>query len=101
MRLEDILKHSNLCSLISITYNMKTQQQLINNIIGQLNGIQRMIDEDKDCFDVIIQMKAAKSAFSKLLSRYLEENFMKCAKNCKKQETEEMMKKLMLELSKQ
>lgn len=61
---------------------MKTNQQLINNIIGQLNGISRMIDDDKDCFKVLVQIKAAKSALDSFTQKYIEENFTSCLKTC-------------------
>lgn len=58
---------------------MKTQQQLLQNIIGQLQGIQKMMDkDDKECFLVLNQMKAAKSALNALMNKYLQENFTKC-----------------------
>ena len=34
----------------------------IKKIIGQLNAIDRMIDEDVPCEDILSQMNAAKSA---------------------------------------
>lgn len=79
---------------------MKTSEQLINNIIGQLNGINKMTQEDKDCFSVLIQMKAVKSAVNSLMNKYMEDNFIKCLKGCHKKDSEEMLKKLILELTK-
>jgi len=80
---------------------MKTNEQLINNIIGQLNGINKMIKEEKNCFQVITQMKAVKSATSSLMSKFIEENFSKCADTCQSPKDAETMKKLILELTKQ
>ncbi|HAM88456.1 MAG: hypothetical protein US83_C0004G0071 [Candidatus Falkowbacteria bacterium GW2011_GWC2_38_22] len=79
---------------------MKTQEQLINNIIGQLNGINRMIEEKKDCFSVIVQMKAVKSALNSLTNKYIEENFVSCLDSCGSRKKSEMIKKLVLELTK-
>ncbi len=79
---------------------MKTQEQLINNIIGQLNGVNNMIKEEKDCFDVLVQMKASKSAMNTLMNRYMEENVISCLKTCYKDNSEEMMKKLLIEMTK-
>ncbi len=66
----------------------KNKEQLLNNIIGQLEGIKKMLkDEKKDCFDVLIQMKASKSAFEKVMILYLGENLIKCSlKNDKKEQ---------------
>lgn len=79
---------------------MKTTEQLVNNIIGQLNGINKMAEENKDCFSVLIQMKAVKSAMNSLMNKYMEENFIKCLKSCHKKDSEEMLKKLIIELTK-
>lgn len=79
---------------------MKTQEQLINNVIGQLNGINKMISEDKECLSVLVQMKAVKSAVNSLMNRFIEENVLDCFKTCHKGENEEMLKKLLLEITK-
>lgn len=79
---------------------MKTQEQLINNIIGQLNGINKMIQEEQDCFKVITQMKAVKSATSSLMNKFIEENFAKCADSCGSKKDANTMKKLIIELVK-
>ncbi len=39
----------------------------IKKIIGQLNAIDRMIDEDIPCEDILSQMNAAKSAIHRQL----------------------------------
>ncbi len=57
---------------------MKNSKQLLNNIVGQLNGISRMMDDKKGCKDVITQLKAVKSATSTLMNRYIEENALLC-----------------------
>jgi DNA-binding FrmR family transcriptional regulator len=78
----------------------KTPNQLINNITGQLNGISKMIEEEKECFEVIIQLKAVKSSLNTLMNRYIESNFVNCIKSCGNKKQEEMIKKLVLELTK-
>ncbi len=80
--------------------HMKTQQQLINNIQGQLNGISKMIEDEKDCLEVIVQMKAVRSAMGSLMNRFMEENFMKCVDSCGEKKGDDMMRKLLLELTK-
>lgn len=82
---------------------MKTQEQLINNIIGQLNGINKMIEEEKDCFMVMTQIKAAKSALNSFTNKFIEENFLNCFTNeCQKnkKKNEDNLKKLFIELTK-
>ncbi len=79
---------------------MKSSKQLLNNIIGQLNGVSRMIEEEKDCHDVIIQLKAVKSAVASLMNHYIEDNAMICLgnKNALKASGKEQLKKLFKEL---
>lgn len=63
---------------------MKTYKQRINNIIGQLEGISKMIDNDIDSCQIINQIKASKSALNSFLQKYSEENILKCLKlSCK------------------
>lgn len=79
---------------------MKTKQQLINNIIGQLNGISKMIAVDKSCSSVIIQMKAVKSAMNNLTNKYIEDNIIDCIEgDCSKQ-NQDMIKSLLLQITK-
>jgi DNA-binding FrmR family transcriptional regulator len=79
---------------------MKTPEQLINNIIGQLSGISKMIKEEKDCLSVITQMKAVKSALNSYMNRYIEDNFSCCMDAHKSPSKTEKMKKLLIELTK-
>lgn len=79
---------------------MKTTEQLINNIVGQANGIKKMIDDEKDCYLVINQMKAAKAAVTSLMDKYINENMNTCLSNPDKKGNKEMMQKLFKEMSK-
>jgi DNA-binding FrmR family transcriptional regulator len=36
----------------------KNEIQRINNIVGQLNGVQKMMEGKKKCSDVLIQLSA-------------------------------------------
>ena len=78
---------------------MKSYEQLINNIIGQLNGVKKMIDADKKCLDVLIQMKAVKSATSSLTVKFIEENMTTCMSDIPN-DKKEYIKKLLTELTK-
>ncbi len=79
---------------------MKNQHQLINNIIGQMKGIDKMIEEKKDCSAVLAQMKAARSAIDALSLKYVEEEFAHCLGVCKKEKKNEICKKFFKELIK-
>ncbi|HET6385484.1 MAG TPA: metal-sensitive transcriptional regulator [Armatimonadota bacterium] len=51
-------------------------RQRTNRVAGQVAGIQRMIDEDRYCLDILNQIAAARSALDalgvELLSQHLE-----------------------------
>ncbi len=38
----------------------------LHRIIGQLNGLEKMIDEKRDCEEIITQLMAARAALEKL-----------------------------------
>ncbi len=82
----------------------KTHQQLINNIIGQLGGINNMIERGDDCFSVLVQMKATRSGVSSLMKKYIEDNFINCLDNScsdlRKDKNTKDLKKLLEELIK-
>jgi DNA-binding FrmR family transcriptional regulator len=62
---------------------MKNYQQRLNIIIGQLKGIEKMIDREEDCSKVLVQFQAVKSAMGSLMNKYLEENLLDCLqKSC-------------------
>lgn len=47
--------------------NMKKDLQTrLKKIEGQIRGIQKMIDEDRDCGDIVIQLGAVKSAVNRV-----------------------------------
>lgn len=53
----------------------------INRIIGQLNGIKKMIDEDKYCNDILIQLSAVTSSTKSLSFKILERHMETCVAN--------------------
>jgi CsoR family transcriptional regulator, copper-sensing transcriptional repressor len=50
----------------------------LRNVEGHLRGIERMVDEDAYCIDVIRQISAAQAALSRLSSRVLNEHLHSC-----------------------
>ncbi len=52
----------------------------INKIIGQIQAIDRMIEEDIPCEDVLAQVNAAKSALHKVGQVILEGHIRHCVK---------------------
>ena len=53
----------------------------LKKIIGQVQAIDRMIDEDVPCEDIIIQINAAKTALHKIGQVVLEGHLNHCVKD--------------------
>ncbi len=78
---------------------MKNNEQRINNIIGQMEGIKNMLSTKQDCAAVITQLKAVKSALSSLTAKVVGENVESCVKGLDKKGREKISN-LINELSK-
>ena len=74
---------------------MKTNQQRLNNITGQLEGIKKMMDSKADCLKILTQLKATKSALSAVMDSVVEDKFNTCLSSLKKDD-----KKLFINLKK-
>ena len=57
----------------------KTQLQTrLRRIEGQVRGIQRMVDDDEYCIDILTQISAASSALKKVSVALLEDHLRHC-----------------------
>ena len=45
---------------------------------GQLRGIQKMIEEDRDCADIVTQLTAVKSSVERVIEMIITENLTEC-----------------------
>ncbi|MGO2637948.1 MAG: metal-sensitive transcriptional regulator [Enterococcus viikkiensis] len=45
---------------------------------GQLRGIQKMIEEEKECIDVITQLSAVRSSVDRIMGMIVAENLKSC-----------------------
>ena len=79
---------------------MKTIEQLINNLGGQLRGINKMIIDEKSCFAVLMQMKAVKSGLTSVMNKYLEDNLGTCLEKGAKPKERQKLKKIIAEIIK-
>lgn len=72
-------------------YSMKYDKNQINRLKrlqGQLNGILKMMEEDKDCKDVVTQLSASRSGIERLIGVIVSENLAQCVKDSVKNETD-------------
>ena len=58
--------------------DQKQLQNRINRIIGQLNGIKGMIDDNRYCGDILIQIGAVESALQSLGYIILQDHMQTC-----------------------
>lgn len=56
----------------------KQLQNRINRIVGQLNGIKNMIDDNRYCGDILIQIGAVESALQSLGYTIVQEHMQTC-----------------------
>ena len=64
----------------------------LRKIIGQIQAIDRMVDEDIPCEDVLSQINAAKSALNKVGQIILEGHITHCIKDAIESGDEEALK---------
>lgn len=69
----------------------------LRRIEGQVKGIQKMIEEDKYCVDILTQVAAVRAAVNKVGSLILEKHSMTCIENAASTEDR---KKALTELTK-
>ncbi len=73
-----------------LQYSMKNKKDLqnrISKIDGQINGIQKMIDNNRDCLDIVQQVVAVNSALKKVGIEILKDETATCVNDKKKFET--------------
>ncbi|MEH7125795.1 metal-sensitive transcriptional regulator [Bacillus sp. JJ1532] len=67
----------------------------VKRIEGQLRGILKMMEEEKDCKDVITQLSAARSAIDRTIGVIVSSNLVECVRNAEENgegNTEELVK---------
>ncbi|MGX7196000.1 metal-sensitive transcriptional regulator [Enterococcus olivae] len=61
---------------------MKEQQKKVIHRLrrteGQIRGIQKMIEEEKECVDVITQLSAVRSSIDRVMGMIVAENLKNC-----------------------
>ncbi|WP_455660725.1 metal-sensitive transcriptional regulator [Pradoshia sp.] len=62
-----------------MNYDVKVKNRL-SRIEGQLRGIQRMMDEGKDCQEVITQLSAVRSGVERTIGVIVSENLVECVR---------------------
>ncbi|SKA75831.1 DNA-binding transcriptional regulator, FrmR family [Clostridium sp. USBA 49] len=77
----------------------KDMQNRLRRIEGQVKGIEKMIENDANCKDILIQIAAIRSAINKVGGMILE-NYAKCCilseEDENKDKVDELMKALLM-----
>jgi DNA-binding FrmR family transcriptional regulator len=60
------------------THNKNSYLVRLRRIEGQIRGLQRMVDEDKYCIDILTQVAAATKALQSVALGLLEEHLSHC-----------------------
>lgn len=73
-------------------YNDQIKNRM-KRIEGQVRGILRMMEEDKDCKEVITQLSAARTAIDRTIGVIVSSNLVECVKKANEngQNTEELL----------
>ena len=59
-------------------YDKATLKKRLHRIDGQVRGIERMVDEDRYCIDVLTQISAVNTALESLAFKILDEHVRHC-----------------------
>jgi len=74
--------------------NRKAQITRLRKISGQLKGIERMIEEEKNCVEVLTQLHASKKAIQSLSEKIMEEHLVHCVEHADKESGQKMIKEM-------
>lgn len=71
-------------------------KQRLKKVSGQINGIDKMLDDDRYCVDILQQILAARAALNKVGLMILESHTRSCVVNAIKEDrTEQGINELM------
>ncbi|NBG88163.1 metal-sensing transcriptional repressor [Isachenkonia alkalipeptolytica] len=73
------------------------QKQLINRmsrVVGHAESVKRMLEEEKECSDILIQIAAVKSALNNVGKLVLKDHMNHCIVDAVKNDNPEALKKL-------
>lgn len=70
----------------------------LKRLSGQVNGIIKMIEDERYCVDILTQVKAAKSALKSVESNIVESHLNHCVSEAMSQKDEKIAKKIVSEI---
>jgi DNA-binding FrmR family transcriptional regulator len=78
---------------VPMEYNDQIKNR-VKRMEGQLRGILRMMEEDKDCKDVITQLSAVRTAVDRTMGVIVSSNLVECVVEAEKsgEKTDDLIK---------
>lgn len=70
----------------------------LNRIRGQVDGIANMIEEQRDCLDVVQQIMAARSALARVGKEFITKEAVRCSRSTKNHEKLDVLLKQLFAL---
>lgn len=71
------------------------QKKLLNRLRrteGQIRGIQKMIEDENECIDIITQLSAVRSSIDRAMGLIVAENLKYCLENPEQDPTDQAQK---------
>jgi DNA-binding FrmR family transcriptional regulator len=79
-----ILKYTPMGYICSGMTHRPNKQQLLNRLnraLGQVQGIARMIEQDRYCIDVVTQIQAVRAALIRVEAEMMRDHISHCVKS--------------------
>ena len=79
--------------------NSQNSLKRLKTVDGHIRGINRMVEEDAYCIDVIRQIQAVEAALNKISSQILEEHLNSCVITAIRSEDENERERVVKEIA--
>jgi DNA-binding FrmR family transcriptional regulator len=56
----------------------------VRKIVGQLNAVERMIDEDRDCVEILLQIVSARRGLKSLAEKLIHSHTVHCIEEARR-----------------
>jgi CsoR family transcriptional regulator, copper-sensing transcriptional repressor len=63
----------------------EAQKLRVRRIVGQMNAIERMLEEDRDCSEILMQMVSARKALKSLAESLIHSHLHHCVESAQTQ----------------
>lgn len=67
--------------VIFLMEDKKVLLNRLNRLEGQIRGIHKMISDDRDCQDIVIQLSAVKAGADKIMTMMVMDNLLQTVKS--------------------